>query len=317
MDIRLKIDFDPEPFALKMKHGDRCVLMGSCFSNEMGAHFTTHGFDVLSNPFGTIFHPEPIARIISETISGDVHGERIFQRKDLFFSWDAGGTIFGKSAEALQDELTFQRASLLEYLKTSRYLFVTFGSVFGYTEKDLEKVVANCHKMPSGSFDKSLTDIYLLTETWMNALSSLQVLNPLLHVVFTVSPVRHAKDGLVANNRSKARLFELITALEEKHAAASYFPSYEIVMDELRDYRFYKEDGLHPNEQATKYVWEKLKQSLFGAETQLLCEQIASLRRREAHRSLYPESLENEHFVSDTRQKIREFLRLHPEVKWK
>lgn len=313
--MELKLDFNIDPFKVKMEHGDQCILIGSCFSNEMGAHFEEKGFDVLSNPFGTVFHPEAISRLVSETIEG-VRQERVFQRNDLFFSWDAGGTVFGYSEAELKSRLERNRAQLLDYLKNSKYLFVTFGSAFGYTANSLKQIVANCHKMPSSDFTKSMTDTDSMVHSWSKTLNLLFKLNPQIQVVFTVSPVRHVKDGLIANNRSKSRLFELISELEKREQTA-YFPSYEIVMDELRDYRFYKSDGIHPNELAVGHVWKHLGKALFSAETQMLCTEIMNLRNLENHRSLYPESIEHLKFIKKLELKIQTFLEMHPEIKWK
>lgn len=313
--MELKLDFNVDPLSVKMEHGDQCVLIGSCFSNEIGAHFEENGFDVLSNPFGTVFHPEAISRLLSETIEG-VGQERIFQRNDLFFSWDAGGTVFGYSEAELRSRLKQNRAKLLDYLKNSKYVFVTFGSAFGYTQNALQRIVANCHKMPSSDFTKSLTDKDSIINSWNRTLDLLFKLNPQVQVVFTVSPVRHVKDGLMANNRSKSRLFELVSELE-KREQASYFPSYEMVVDELRDYRFYKSDGIHPNDIAVDHVWKHLSKALFSTQTQMLCAEIISLRQLENHRSLYPESSEHLKFMQNLELKIKTFIERYPEVKWK
>lgn len=312
--MKLKLDFAIKPLEIKLLHGEKCVLIGSCFSNEMGTHFLENGFDVLLNPFGTVFHPEPISRLLSETISGNVE-ERIIEQKGLYFSWDAGGTVFGYTEAALRQSLQLRRKELLDYLSSSKYLFITFGSTFGYVEKESGEIVANCHKVEQNNFRKTLIDKDLLVESWRNTLHDIRQLNPSVQVVFTVSPVRHVKDGLIENNRSKARLLELISELEHIDFV-HYFPAYEIVIDELRDYRFYKSDGIHPDEQATRYVWERLKSVLLSRETQLLCDEIISLRAMENHESLYAESAESIQFRKQAAEKIKFFLENHPEIKW-
>ncbi len=314
MELKLKLDFPVDPFAIKLKHGDRCVLLGSCFSNDIGAHFVENGFDVLLNPFGTVFHPEPISRMLYETISEN-REERILQRNDLCFSWDAGGTVFGTSEHELKDTLKLRREKLLDYLRTSKYLFITLGSAFGYIENELGKVVANCHKVSGNNFSKSLTSTDLLVNSWIKTLNRIRELNPDLQVVFTVSPVRHVKDGLIENNRSKARLFELVSALEHFHHVG-YFPSYEILIDELRDYRFYKSDGIHPNDQAVQYVWSRLKQALMSEETQSLCDEVIALRAMENHLSIHSRGSESIQFQQNKSVKIKSFLTLHPEIIW-
>lgn len=314
MDIKLKLDFPVPAFERKLKHGDQLVLIGSCFSDEMGSCFAENGFDVLSNPFGTLFHPVPISRMILSSLQEDPQ-ERIFQRNDLFFSWDASGTVFGFSEGELSKLMKAKKTHLKKVLGSAKYLFITFGSAFGYVEKDLEEIISNCHKMPTINFDKSLTYLELMYSDWSKTLDQLHQFNPELQIVFTVSPVRHVKDGLVENNRSKARLFELINQLEE-HPFVHYFPSYEIMLDELRDYRFYKTDGIHPNEQAIQYIWEQLKRSVLSTETQKLCKEVISFRKLERHHPLYEGSKEAASFEENKKQKLKYFLEKHPEVVW-
>lgn len=313
MSIKLKLDFEIDSLETNLKHGDKCVLMGSCFSNEIGYCFKESGFDALSNPFGTIFHPEPLARIISEAL-GAVEEERIFQRNDLYFSWDAAGTIFALSDKELEILLRDTRKKLADYLHTAKYLFITFGSAFGYEENQTGNIVANCHKMPGHGFTKSMTELHTMKDSWDKVLKMLQAVNPDLQVVFTVSPVRHVKDGLVENNRSKARIFELILSLLRPQV--HYFPSFEIVMDELRDYRFYKSDGIHPNEQAIRYVWDRLKETIFDGRTRKLCDEIMVLRSEERHEIMYKNSREAIKFENYHAEKLRTFLSANPDVLW-
>lgn len=314
MSFKLKLDFDFPEFKTKIQHGDKIVLLGSCFSNEIGESFKSNGFDVLSNPFGTIFHPVALARLISNCRQISTEDD-VFQRGDLFFSWDTAGTIYGFSKEELRSTLGDIKNTLLQYIVESKYIFITFGSGFGYELSDTGSIVANCHKMPSTFFKKELTDLSEMIATWKDTLHILKQLNPALQVVFTVSPVRHEKDGLIENNRSKARLFELITVLQED-SSSHYFPAYEIVMDELRDYRFYKSDGLHPNPQTVDYVWERLKDKLMTQYTKQLCEKVMALRRQKSHRTLYENSREAVQFEKSVADKLSQFLLEYPEICW-
>jgi hypothetical protein len=169
--------------------------------------------------------------------------------------------------------------------------------------------------MPSTTFEKSLTDLDSMAEIWRETLIQLKTLNPKLEVVFTVSPIRHIKDGLIENNRSKARLFELIEKLKTNFPIY-YFPAFEIILDELRDYRFFKSDGIHPNEMAIQYVWQRLTETLMSTETQKLCNEIVQLRQMENHQSLYPQSVEHQEFLLKTKEKIQQFLVNNPSVIW-
>ena len=312
--MKLKLDFEFQLNTPKIQHGDQVVLIGSCFSNEMGLQFESNGFKVNSNPFGTIFHPIPLAKLILDAINQNQENQ-MFPRKDLFFSWDAAGTVFEYSESALNSLLNHTKAQFRKDLLEAKYLFITLGSSFGYVHNQLNKVVANCHKMPSTTFEKSLTDLDSMAEIWRETLIQLKALNPVLEVIFTVSPIRHIKDGLIENNRSKARLFELIEKLNANFPI-HYFPAFEIILDELRDYRFFKSDGIHPNEMAIQYVWQRLTETLMSAVTQKLCLEMVQLRQMENHHSLYPKSVEHQEFSLKTKEKIEQFLAKNPAIIW-
>jgi hypothetical protein len=312
--MKLKLDFEFQVNANKIQHGDQIILIGSCFSNEMGLQLENNGFKVNLNPFGTIFHPIPLAKLILDSLNQSQENQ-IFPRKDLFFSWDAAGSIFHYSEADLNAFLNQIKTQFRQDLLEAKYLFITLGSSFGYVHNQLNNVVANCHKMPSTTFEKSLTDLDSLAEIWNEALVHLKAFNPNLEVIFTVSPIRHIKDGLIENNRSKATLFELIEKLNTNFPI-HYFPAYEIILDELRDYRFFKADGVHPNEMAIQYVWQRLTETLMSAETQKLCQEIVQLRQMENHHSLYPKSNEHQEFVLKTKEKIQQFLAKHPSIMW-
>lgn len=314
MELKLKVDFPMADFHSKITHHDSVVLLGSCFANEIGSKFRHVGFDAHRSQFGTIFHPIPLARLVSESIVG-LKDERILQRNDVFLSWDASSSMFDLSVAPLVEKLTSERMILKEKMKCASLVFITLGTALGYTEINQNLIVANCHKMPKTHFNKSLTDFELLVDTWMNTLTDLFALNPSCEVVFTVSPVRHIKDGLVENNRSKSRLFELISALEA-HPQVHYFPAYEIVIDELRDYRFYKVDGIHPNQQAIDYVWNRFSSVFFDEKTRSICKEINTFRRMESHETLFEGSREVTRFKTQRTEKISAFLAKNPSVRW-
>lgn len=314
MGIKLKLDFDIPAFDFKIKHADSISLMGSCFSDEIGNHFKANGFMTVSNPFGTVFHPIPLAQNILDSINNKVD-EDIYQRKDLFFSWDAAENIFDFSSEGISNKMQSLRNQLSTDLKSASVLFITFGTAFEYQLLENKKVVANCHKAPGDQFLKSLSPLNQLVEAWNTVLDSLKLVNPKLQIVFTVSPVRHSKDGLIENNRSKARLFELVSALES-NSNCHYFPSYEIIIDELRDYRFYKTDGVHPNDQAVEYVWDCLSETIMEEATRKTCEQVLNFRRAANHRTLHEKSADSIAFEEKSKEKLQLFLKENPNVCW-
>ena len=314
MEIKLKLDFDIPAFDFKINHADSIVLMGSCFSDEIGNHFRTNGFQTSSNPFGTIFHPIPLAQNILDSLNNKTE-EEVYQRKDLFFSWDTAENIFDFSSEGISKQLQTLRNQVQTDLKSANALFITFGTAFEYKHLENKKVVANCHKAPGDTFSKSLTPLRDLLEIWQKVITALKEVNPEIKIVFTISPVRHSKDGLIENNRSKARLFELVSALEE-FTNCRYFPSYEIVIDELRDYRFFKTDGVHPNEQAVEYVWNCLSETFMDEQTRKTCEQVLNFRREANHRTLHENSMDSNLFQEKHKERLNLFLKGNPDVRW-
>ncbi len=264
--------------------------MGSCFSDELEPYFRNSGFDVLSNPFGTLFHPLALSSVIKSSL-GENEALDVFKRSDLFFSWDASSKIVGMKEEALKANLLTQRRSTREKIVEAQTIIVTFGSAFGYFNKALGKIVANCHKAPNHLFEKQLSSVDEMLADWIETIDQIRAVNPTIQFLFTVSPVRHTKDGLVENNRSKARLIELAHRICEE-TGAHYFPSYEIVMDQLRDYRFFAKDLVHPNALAVDYVWEQFSQVAFTEETLKIIKKVNEYVKMTQHVFLHPDSEE-------------------------
>jgi hypothetical protein len=301
---------------LEITHAHKITLLGSCFSDEMIIHFKNGGFDVQGNPFGTIFHPLALSNIIESTLNqSSLHGE-YYQRNDLFFSWLASGTFFERSIAKLSNKEIEGLQNLKNRLLESDFLVITLGTAWGYRLKTTNQLVANCHKAPSSQFTKELTDSDFMDQVWRSTLNVLLAINPNLKVVFTVSPVRHIKDGLVENTRSKARLVELVYRLENPSAGVFYFPAFELVNDCLRDYRFYKSDLIHPNDSAIQYVWEHLKDSYFPKGTHLLAEEVLKLHRESEHISLYQDSESDRAFRANFESKKKKLLQDFPEITW-
>ena len=312
--MELKLKFPIEPSLVKISHGDKVLLLGSCFSDEIFGHLRFSGFNAISNPFGTIFHPLVLSRFLMETL-GAQNRERGFQRDDVFLSWDASASVYAMEQEDLHAKMQALRQEWRDHLKDSTFLIVTFGTAWGYRHKELDLIVANCHKLPSSTFEKILSSFDEIVSSWNATIQLLKEFNSELRVVFTVSPVRHVRDGLVENSRSKAHL---ITAVEQlsRENSLYYFPSFEIVSDELRDYRFYKQDMVHPNEQAVSYVWERFSESFFDEETVKLCSKVKFLRNSILHKTLHPESRISEQFGTSLRKEISSFLSEHPQIVW-
>lgn len=268
---------------LSFRHGDGIVLTGSCFSDEISSRLKNAGHSVYSNPHGTIFHPSVLAFNLMDCFN-DQPDERIFEQNGTFYTWNANTLLSGKSEGELQKKLLRIKTEFRQRLTAANVLIVTFGTAWGYELNQTQEIVANCHRMPSQLFTRFLSSPYELVQDWVLAIEQLRAINPAIHIIFTVSPVRHVKDGLIENNLSKSRLIETVQqlTLEEN---TSYFPSYELVIDVLRDYRFFKEDRIHPNAEAIDYVWHKFESAYCSNATAELNRLVEKVNKSALHRS--------------------------------
>ena len=298
----------------KINHKNQILLLGSCFSDEIHQKFRFEAFSAESNPVGTIFHPLMLSRFLIDTLKTSTE-ERTFKRDDVFLSWDAGSGTYAMNELDLTTKLQLIRADWQHKLKTANYLLVTFGSAWGYHLNDTGELVANCHKMPSKLFIKNIATKDQILLEWKETIAALQKINPSLQFVFTVSPVRHVKDGLIENNLSKAVLIETVSELS-KLSGCSYFPSYEIVIDELRDYRFFEKDLVHPNQLAIQYVWDRFKDAWMTPETKEVCKEVENVRLSEGHKPLHPESIATQLLREKIQQRKSNLAQQYPELAW-
>ncbi len=308
---RFMLTLPDKPFKEKIEHGKPLLLLGSCFSDEIGSRLQQNGFEALVNPGGTLFHPLAIAKVLTWALE-ESSTLRTFPRADVWLSWDLAGSIYAMSEAALYEKLEHLKIQLRKALFESSHLLITFGSAWAYRLQEDQNLVANCHKQPSQLFSKEQTTVQTIVETWKALIHLIQQHNPTISIVFTVSPVRHAKDGLHENNLSKARLHLAVEALVEATNCA-YFPAYELVLDQLRDYAFFKEDGVHPNDKATAHVWDYFKRNFCSDQTQQIIKEWEALQLALQHKLLYPESQEAKQHSARLTQMKTAFKEKYPE----
>lgn len=298
---------------VNLVHGQKVVLLGSCFSDNLAPKFSNAGFEAISNPLGTIFHPLALAQAIQSSLNSN-RDFKIFQRDDLWFDWRASGTLYGMSQEEMQNNINQALENLKEGLISARLLVVTMGTAWGYFLENGE-IVANCHKMPADTFNKRMSSLRELIQVWKEVLSLLKTHNPNLKIVFTVSPVQHVKDGLIGNSRSKARLVEFSSHLEEM--GSEYFPSYEWVNANLREFHFYEADKLHLNSQAIELLWELAQDYFILPESLALAKWVTQTNFMRKHRDIHPESTAAIEFRKKVEIRIKSISEENPEVYWK
>ncbi|MFZ9028671.1 MAG: GSCFA domain-containing protein [Crocinitomicaceae bacterium] len=283
--MKFKLPFDIPSSDLQLDANSRILFLGSCFADNISQKMEYLQLRVLNNPFGTTFHPLPIATQLQASIY-EQKDVSVLRRKDVYLDWSSSSKWSASSEEELVQKIIDQRKATRSFLSEADVLVVSFGTAWGYSHPEHLDIVANCHKKPNTEFRKELTELDLMFERWNTLLKELDKTYPSLRVVFTVSPVRHAKDGLVENNRSKARLIELIHRLCES-SSAQYFPAYEILIDELRDYRFYAEDLVHPNSAGIAYVFDAFVDFAYTEKGKSQLAEIKSFVNFKEHRVLH------------------------------
>lgn len=296
------------------KHGDKILQLGSCFSTNMTHWFRKAGFEVYENPFGVVFHPIALADQILLALAAR-KPKSIVQKDGVFVSFDASGILYGTSEAEIVSLIRQRSIELKQALLESKVLIVTFGSSHGYEFKETSEVVSNCHQQPSNVFEKKLFSCESMIEKWQHALDLVRELNPEMKVVFTVSPVRYIRDGLIENNQSKAALIALVHRLVQQENRY-YLPSYELVVDILRDYRFYTSDLVHPNDLAVESVWEMCYENCFDSATKSIVSELFKIRQLYNHKVLYPNTEQGKRFQALAHKKRESFLSQFPVVVW-
>ncbi|QTV05225.1 GSCFA domain-containing protein [Faecalibacter bovis] len=305
--MKFRTTFQLPQSTFKINHQHKILTIGSCFSDEMGNRLVELKFDGLINPYGIIFNAYSIQNLIERSIQkryftiDDVH-----QNGEQFFCFDVHSSFNALSSEEILLNLNSTVDRVHNQIHNCDVFMITLGTSWVYERNDTSEIVANCHKIDAKQFKKVL----LTTEENFKSLDliAFQVtkINPNIKIITTVSPVRHIKDGMVENNVSKARLIDALYQLDLKYEQVEYFPSYELVLDDLRDYRFYKEDLIHPTNQAIEYIWEKFGEKYFDESTQTIIQKINKIKNALNHRPFYEESESHQKFLSKTLQMINE-----------
>ena len=314
MDFHL--EFSPKPFDIKISHPQKLLLTGSCFTEQIGNKLSRHKFQVLDNPNGILFNPISIAKSLSSYISNKQYDEAgLFYQNECWNSWEHHSRFSHPDKNECLLLINNSQAAAHQFLKEADWLLVTLGSAFVYEaspltllldkKADERIVVANCHKLPNDKFNKRLLRSEEVSSALQQMMEELFVFNPGIKVIFTISPVRHLRDGFVENNRSKAALINAVHQVVENNAAAFYFPAYELVIDDLRDYRFYAEDMVHPNYAATNYVWEKFIASCIDEPSQQLMKTINEINAAMNHKALNPTSEAHKKFLQTNSEKVK------------
>lgn len=300
MNFRTEISIKPSP--LPITHQTPVVCVGSCFAERIGERLEKNKFPVLVNPLGVIFNPVCLFDVLRWAIEGKTLPEELYtEREGLWFHYLVHSKFWANTQTQLASQIQTQMQLASQKLAEAKFLFITLGTAWVYCLMPNATAVANCHKQPAHFFEKRLLKVEEIVASFQLFEASLKVINPAIQVVFTVSPVRHLKDTLELNAVGKAVL--RLAAHELTQNSGAYFPAYELLLDDLRDYRFYASDLLHPSEAGEQYIWEKFSEMYFQTETTQLLKKIQKIQTSLAHRPLQAGKA-YQHFLQTLKKEI-------------
>lgn len=286
-------------------------MIGSCFTENIGNRLTSRLFNVTVNPFGPLYNPMSIARGISRLMSQQLYtASDTFCANSLWHCYD-----FHSRFSSTQQEraLEMMNRSITDF-QHPQLLIITLGSDAAFINKASGEIVANCHKQPQSNFDLQHCSVSAMSSALMECVERMRQISPSMQVIFTVSPVRHLSYGAATNSRAKGRLIEAALSIADSLPYVSYFPAYEIMMDDLRDYRFYAADMIHPSEVAVDYIYQKFSDSYFSPATQKLADECDALTRRLRHRPMTDNVADYQKFMDSTLQMAKSLMKKHPQL---
>jgi len=315
------LDIELKKLPVPITYRNRIMLTGSCFTEHIGHALEELKFSVYQNPNGILFGPDSVCRSLNWYMENrELTEHDLFRLNEVWHSWMHHSRFSHVQKEKALASMNGARLQAHTFLKNADWLIITLGSSFSYrltgdasrASEALHAGVANCHRAPASWFSKEMLDIQAMQEMLTATIQQLRQFNPSLNIIFTVSPVRHIRDGVVENNRSKARLIEVIHQLTTSHSFIHYFPAYELVIDVLRDYRFYDIDMVHPNYAATEFVLEKFGTCCIEEESRQLMQEVKKIMIARRHKPFQPETMAHRKFLADQAEKTKTLMEKHP-----
>lgn len=296
-----------------ISHRDNIMMFGSCFAESIGSKLIAAKFNININPFGILYNPSSICRALQRLIA-----RKEFSEEELLFHngmyqslWHHGRFSDTDKQQCLRNiNDSFSKAC--NDLRDTNTLIITFGTSYVFRHKEQDQIVANCHKFPASDFYRFRLSVDQIVTDWTTLLNDILSVNPEVKIIFTVSPIRHLKDGAHDNQLSKSTLLLAVDQLCQLNSNIQYFPSYEIVMDDLRDYRFYADDMVHPSQIAVDYIWNCFSESFFSAETFRIISEWIKIAAALNHKPFNPIGQQYKHFLSLTLSKLESFNRKYP-----
>ena len=310
MNFRTNIQLKKE--RNQIDYNSNLLLIGSCFSENIYKKLDYFKFNTLSNPFGILFNPIAIENLVTNAINTKEYSEKdLFELNERWHCFDAHSDLSNVNKNELLNNLNGAIKVTNQQIIDASHIIITLGTAWVYRFIETDYIVGNCHKVPQKKFLKELLSVDQIKASLENISTLIKDVNPTATIVFTVSPVRHLKDGFEENSLSKASLLSAIHQVTNKREQIYYFPSFEIMMDDLRDYRFYTNDMLHPNETAINYIWEQFKLAWIDENTTSTMKEVDTIQKGLAHRPFNKNSKQHQEFLNDLEEKIKNLKTLY------
>jgi len=313
--MQLQTNIHINPFECKLRHANKILMLGSCFATNIGERLADAKFNVCINPFGVIYNPASIANGIKILLENRSFTENdLLLHNGLYYSFSFHSSFSGVEKQSVLDKMNMAKSRGHEFIKNAENILLTFGSSTAYRHVMTNEIVANCHKLPSCEFEKIDLDIAEIVKLTNATIHNIREINSKVNFIFTVSPIRYLTIGEHGNQLSKSRLLLAINEICNANSRCYYFPAYEIMMDELRDYRFYADDMLHPATLAIDYIWQQFANVAIADESLVIMEEIKKIQAAKMHRPFNPNSAEHKNFLKTYFEKTKQLQQKYPTI---
>jgi hypothetical protein len=313
--MKLKTELDIPASKNPIELEDKVVLLGSCFTDNIGEKLSSNKFNVSINPLGISFNPlslhNQLKRILANKL---IEKDELIEKDGIYYHWDFHSDFCNTNKNKMLEEINSKISESYEFYKNSKHLIITYGTSYFYRNLNTNRVVNNCHQFPNHIFEKQIGNTKLFSDSFLDVYNTLIIQNPEINITLTLSPIKHYRDGIIENNLSKSVLTCFIHAVIAAAKNTEYFPSYEIVNDELRDYRFYKENLTHPNDLAIEIIWEKFLETKIGENSKEFIRSYQTLVKLKTHRIRQLGTIAHQQFIDKGLEKINLLSKKYPAI---
>lgn len=313
--IAFRTEVNIEEAKQKISIDSKILSIGSCFTENIGNKLLNNKFDIKINPFGILYNPQSIAITINQLLNNyEFSNKDLIEQEGSWYSIFHHGRYTDENSQRLLKNINQEAEISREFIKKTDFIFITFGTSWVYELKEKKQIVSNCHKLPAKSFERFSLSVDEVVSIWTKTITELLTLNPNVQIILTVSPIRHLKDGAVENQQSKATLLLAVAELIKTFANVHYFPAYELMMDDLRDYRFYNDDMLHPSPFAVNYIWQNFKKTWIDKQATVFIGEVEKVYKSLNHKPFRKNTMTYQQFLDHQLFYLNNLQKKYPKV---